>query len=198
MDSIWKNIMMNKKYAKICNKICKICRSPYLAYFAYTCTPHLIDDSDRRWHRRPGWLDSAHCHRPGGPPRRAAAGRGSYWARDAAGTPRHWQAGLTLEGGKVEAWVTVPGPRRAGSPESTQPGFTFSAPVGLPSLSATLAGRPRWRLTAAAWAWLRSCGPGGSCRGRPSGNRRLPAWVRPVNLPVQSEYSAGYPASCSH
>ena len=28
------------QYAKICTKICKICRSPYLAYFACIWTPH--------------------------------------------------------------------------------------------------------------------------------------------------------------
>ena len=38
MDSICKN--MQKKYAKICTKICKICRSPY---FACICTPDFAD-----------------------------------------------------------------------------------------------------------------------------------------------------------
>ena len=40
MDSICIN--MQQKYAKIRSKICKICRSPYFAYFAsYICTPHI-------------------------------------------------------------------------------------------------------------------------------------------------------------
>ena len=32
------------KYAKICTKICKICRSPYFTYFVFICLPHFADD----------------------------------------------------------------------------------------------------------------------------------------------------------
>ena len=34
---------MQLKYAEICKFICKICRSLYIAYFAFICTPYFAD-----------------------------------------------------------------------------------------------------------------------------------------------------------
>ena len=37
--------IVQRKYAEICSFICNICRSLYIAYFAFTCTPHFADAS---------------------------------------------------------------------------------------------------------------------------------------------------------